>query len=31
MVFVNYGNRNYRAIGKPPIEFESYVNELDPA
>ncbi len=27
---VNYNNRNHQAIGMTPIEFESYVNELDP-
>ncbi|MBK7938104.1 MAG: DDE-type integrase/transposase/recombinase [Lewinellaceae bacterium] len=27
----NYNNRNHQAIGMTPIEFESYVKELDPA
>jgi transposase InsO family protein len=30
MAVVNYNNRNHQAIGMTPIEFESYVNELDP-
>lgn len=31
MAVDNYNNRNHQAIRMTPIEFESYVNELDPA
>lgn len=31
MAIDNYNNRKHQAIGRTPIEFESYVNELDPA